>query len=154
MTTMATDIETLGGHAPTVWYVVFLGRPVQRWFDHMSPEWCRHVFAFGYVPALDVWVVINPIEARHELSILPDETAETWLTELYMQPVRILKVRQEEGHWLNARVGNWCTTTIARLVGIRSRAWRPIGLYRDLLKAGAVPAFEDSDVDQDQSPQD
>lgn len=139
---------------PTVWYVAFVGRKRQAWFDVLSPDWARHVMAFGYIPASDHWLVVNPVLHLHEINAVPDEYIRPILTELYMHDVRILKIRQQPGSAYSARLGNWCTQTVARTIGLRTRAFRPIALYRDLVRAGAVPAFEEQDERQSQGPED
>ncbi|GEM_PF-2379252 len=136
---------------PSIWYVAFLDREREDWFDLLSPSWARHVMAFAYLKPLDCWLFVDPKLHRHEISVVPDHLVRPVLTEMYMHEVKILRIDQQSGNPYNARIGNWCTQTIARLVGVRSRAFRPIALYRDLIRSGAVPAYEESDEHQDQS---
>lgn len=145
--------DDLEEFAPTVWTVVFIPKEVEDWFDHLSPKWARHVMAFGYIVQANAWIVVDPVQKHHRIFYVPDETFMGWLEMLRLQPIRAVRIRQQAGSTYNARLGNWCTQTIARLTGVRSSALRPVALYRDLLKAGAYPVFEESNVDQDQSPQ-
>jgi hypothetical protein len=145
------DDEFPNSMQPRLWRVAFVGRRAETWFDIFSPEWARHVLAFGYVPECNCWVICNPALRRTEVSVVPDEAIVEWLTDLFMMPVEILEYRPEPGSPYSARLGNWCTTTIIRVLGIRSRALRPVALYRDLVRNGATPESEDPDVNQDES---
>jgi|JI9StandDraft_2_1071091.scaffolds.fasta_scaffold02066_6 hypothetical protein len=141
-----------GSYSPSVWTVVFIGRRSEAWFDWLSPFWARHVLAFGYVIPAKAWVVVDPTEEVHRVRIVPDGDMSGWIALVAEAGCKALRIEQGPGGKYNARLGNWCTQTIARLIGLKSSALRPVALYRDLLRAGAYPVLEERDVDQDESP--
>lgn len=138
-------------YTPSIWTVVFVPKEREVWFDALSPKWARHVLAFGYVPAVDAYILVDPVERAHQVAIVPWADMRVRMMQWKDRGVRALRIEQMPGGTYNARVGNWCTQTIARLVGVKSSALRPVALYRDLLKAGAYPVFEDRDVNQNES---
>lgn len=140
------------GHQVKVWYVVFQERERIFWWDWLCKSWARHVMAIGFCVHADRWVVIDPamnltgvfvlngdVEVFHMFSIAPENGH------------RVLIVPVKDAPVYSARIGNWCTQTISRLVGSRSSALRPHVLYRDLVLEGAEPLFEDS---SDENPKD
>lgn len=141
--------------SPVVWNVAFVPRALQSWYDLLSPEWCRHVFAFGYMQFTDAWVVVDPKDRITEISVLPDgDTMDQWLGEQVLGRAKVLRIHASLGPVYGNKLGNWCTQSIARLVGARKGAWRPIALYRELLAMGARPAFQEpADELQGRSPQ-
>ena len=130
--------------SPKVWYVGFFSQPVKNWWDRLSPEWCRHVMAWGYVPAAETWVVIDHVESRIIPLVIPDgDVFHGWLAMAYERRPRVLSVPVGDGSPYAGRVGHWCTTTTLRMLGTKSGAWRPIGLFRDLLAQGAEDVTPD-----------
>ena len=132
----------------SVWYVMFQPGPVRSWWDHLLDPRFRHVLAFGYVGYCDSWMIVNPGEVFTAAYMIPDSEFPSFIGTHKTIGAQVLKIRVIGDAKYHARLGNWCTQTIARLIGIRSSAWRPEALYRDLLRAGAVHAFEDSHVNQ------
>jgi len=145
------SIPDAGSWSPTVWTVVFIPKGLEDWFDWLSPRWARHVLAYGYVIPANAWVVVDPVEDSHRVRIIPDDEMQVWIELIAGAGCRALRIHQGPGGKYNARLGNWCTQTIARLIGLKTSALRPVALHRDLLRAGAYPVLEDRDVDQNQS---
>ncbi len=144
-------IESWDEYTPSVWTVVFVPKDREAWFDLLSPRWARHVLAFGYVPATDTYILVDPVEHAHLVAVVPWSDMRVRMMQWKEAGVRALRIDQGPGGTYNARLGNWCTQTIARLIGLKSSALRPVALYRDLLRAGAYPVLEESDVNQNQS---
>ena len=145
------SIPDAGSWSPTVWTVVFIPKDREDWFDWLSPRWARHVLAYGYVIPANAWVVVDPVEDSHRVRIIPDDEMQVWIELIAGAGCKALRTHQGPGGKYNARLGNWCTQTIARLIGLKSSALRPVALHRDLLRAGAYPVLEESDVNQNQS---
>lgn len=140
------DYGNLHKRAVSFWYVAFIPAGVRWWWDYLSPQEFRHVLAFGYIGYSDSWAVVNPGVAHTGVFMIPDSEFPAYLGSLKAIGAKILKTQVISDAKYSARLGNWCTQTVSRLIGVRSSAWRPVALYRDLLRAGAEPAFEDSDV--------
>lgn len=146
--------DTNGMFTPSVWTVVFVPKEGVDWFDWLSPKWARHVLAYGYVIPANAWVVFDPVEEFHQVRIVPDDEMRQWIALIRLAGCKALRIHQGPGGKYNARIGNWCTQTVARLIGLKSSALRPVALYRDLLRAGAYTVLEEQHVYQDESPGD
>lgn len=120
-----------------VWDVVFVPRGADRWFDRLSPWWCRHVLAYGYASKVGGWVVFNPTEGFTAIDVMTEERFAVWRREMLGRASAILRCRVRSDGGGAGRVGIFCTAAVKHLLGLRSRALRPIGLYRDLLRTDA-----------------
>ena len=144
----AVDYWTRG--FPGQWYVAFYCHDKRMaWWDWLSPRGFRHVFAFGYSVYAERWLIVDVTRDRTLVLALKSEDFPSWLATV--PPNRtILRVdTPEEPRGSGLRLGFWCTRGVAHLLGIPSRALRPVALYRELLRRGAVPAFVASDSQDD-----
>lgn len=153
-----TRNHTFDGALPAemvcVWNVAFMPTNSRNWWRMLSPAWCRHVLAFGYVPATDAWVVVENAEARMIVVSIPDACFADWLEQLRRRASVILRYHARDARGGQHRFGNWCSTTVGRLTGVPGGAWRPLALYRSLIRSGAKPVFGTSlHVVQGQGPQ-
>lgn len=137
---------------PSAWYVAFHGTVASRWWDHLSPPGFYHVVAFAYAAHAERWVIYDVARDRTLIRTLTTDAFTRWMAGLPNERTIVLY----EGGDLPARpfsrMGFWCTTAVAHLVGVRSRALRPHALYRDLLAQGARPAFTEPEVAQSKGP--
>ena len=140
------DANKIHQRAVSVWYVAFIPAGIRWWWDYLSPKEFRHVLAFGYIGYCDSWAVVDPGVGHTGVFMIPDSEFPTYIGQLQCMGAKVLKSPVISDAKYSSRLGNWCTQTVSRLIGLRSSAWRPRALYRDLLSAGAEPAFEDSDV--------
>jgi len=145
-----TDDEIEGGF-PAAWYVAFYGEEKRWWWDRLSPSGFHHVLAFGYCAHAECWLVYDVQHGRSYVRALKTNAFSAWLASL-PEHRKILHIEtqglQAPPSW---RVGFWCTIAVAHLLGIPSRALRPVALYRDLMAHGARPAFEPEQAhDQEQ----
>lgn len=136
---MTPEYEPPSGF-PGGWYVAFYGSG-RHWWSPLTRPGFRHVLAFAYAAHAQCWLIYDVGRYRTLIRAL-DSTAFThWIAGLPTER----KIVLFEGDGLPAppawRVGFWCTTAVAHLVGVRSRALRPEALYRDLLAQGARSAF-------------
>lgn len=135
---LSTDMQVTVG----AWYVAFVPGPRTYWWDWLSPAWCRHCFAFGYHAMSDRWLVYDVEMSRTVLIAIEPEDMAPWLDEMRRNHgMRCLHVETGDGAPWYARMGLYCVSAVKHLIGARSGALRPVGLWRDLLKAGATPAF-------------
>lgn len=124
-----------------VWNVAFMPTNSRNWWRFLSPAWCRHVLAFGFVPATDSWVIIENAEERMAVFAVSDAHFSPWLARLMDRKPIVLRYYARNGKPSSHRFGNWCSTTVGRLTGVPGGAWRPLALYRSLLRDGAKPVF-------------
>lgn len=140
--TMPIGTDLTASHIPAVWNVAFIPAPYRNLWDIVSPKWCRHVAAFAYVPATESWIAIEPAEDRTLAMGLPDDALDIWVDDLRRRGAIILRIAAEKGRANQHRFGPvWCSTMIARLIGVPGGAWRPLALYRNLRRRGAEPVF-------------
>lgn len=130
----------------TRWYVGFQGDYEGReraWHDIFTCPRFRHVFAMGYDPELHVYVVYEPSVYGTQIEVLAaDERAVDILILHIAQTGCWLKVDPRQGRFLLGLWRFYCVPAVKHLLGVRSCALSPKGLYRHLVKQGAQPAFE------------
>lgn len=142
---MIADQEPPSGF-PSAWYVAFFGATRDHWWDRLSPPGFEHVLAFAYAAHAERWVVYDVGRDRTVIRTLTADAFTRWIAGL---PAGRTIVHFEAGDAPAPpanRVGFWCSIAVAHLVGVRSRALRPVALYRDLLAQGARPAFPEPGV--------
>jgi len=125
------------------WYVGFHGPVTPRVVDRLSPPGWQHCLCFGFHAQSNRWLVYDVTERRTLIFALSPADFPTWLAAMKInRGLRVLRVEpQDNGPTLWTRFGLYCVTAVKHIVGSRSRALRPIDLWRDLLAAGAVEAF-------------
>lgn len=129
----------------TRWYIGFAGDHEGRdpqWYDVLNHPKFRHVLALGYDPDLHAYVLYDPNLHGTVIEIMPADDRRVDLL--------ILLVKQN-GYWLKVKPGSakflfgqwrfYCVPAIKHLIGFKSCALTPLALYRDLVRAGAEPAF-------------
>ena len=131
----------------TEWHVAFLdrqpGAPRQWWDVFTRPGW-RHVLAMGLDLERDRWVVVDPLWDGLVVEVLSTEAEFAGLlTALAPRLTACLRVKPGAERSRLPRLGAWCVPTVAALLGLRVRALGPAGLYRQLLKRGAKPSFQE-----------
>lgn len=137
---MRPDVGPVG--MPPEWYVAFWEGAEKHWWWPICRPGFRHVAAFGYSAEHRVWLVYDVTLRRTLIQVLDSNQMDAWVTALPDNNCIVaFQPAAEPDPPLN-RLGFWCTTAIAHLVGVRSRALRPEALYRDLIAQGARPAFQ------------
>lgn len=125
------------------WFVMFQPADKRRfWSDWLSPLEFQHVCAFTYSTGGERWVIYDVNRGGTALAAVDDAMLSDWITYMRRKGAKVLQIEAD----LNAArppfpIGLWCVTAIRHALGIRSRALRPIGLYRDLRRLGAKDAF-------------
>jgi len=119
---------------PRVWTLVF-DRKASSWWTNlvaMGPH--KHVRAYAYVPFLHVWVFFDPAFSGTSIVLASNSQAEllisSWLVDA--DTITMMVSRETIGPPLFGS----CVSQIKRLIGIRSGALRPSGLYRHCLGHG------------------
>lgn len=128
---------------PDEWFLCFLGTERHHWFDRFTKKGFRHVCAFAYLPLTGCWVFYDVNIFRTVISVSGGEDADRRIGGL-ARLGKILRVKPGAGGRWWSRLGFWCVPAMKHLIGSRSSALTPYGLYRDLLEQGSEPAFEES----------
>lgn len=125
------------------WHVGFLGAQRTLPVDRLSPVGFLHCLAFAYHADAETWLVYDVCRRRTFVYGIPPEHFVGWLVARKEgDSMRVLAVDiVGEGPALSGASPLYCVSAVKHLVGSRSRALRPIGLWRDLVKAGAVEVF-------------
>ncbi len=119
---------------PAVWRVVFLPRKARNWWDLLSPFGFRHCVAYAYCVASDSWLVFDPADECLLLTSIPNGSTFHKLNADYLAAATlILEVERGEGGVYQHRLGQWCSSQIGRLLGVRGSAWRPYALAKTLI---------------------
>lgn len=116
--------------SPLWWHVVFLGRDAERWWDRLSPRWCRHVLCYGWSEAGDRWLVVDPMVCRTSVEVLDDEGFDQ--RALDWRDAVIVRVKRRDGVDARAALAQTCSSIVARVIGLSGSAWRPMALVRRL----------------------
>lgn len=134
-------IEPTAGGFPGAWYAAFYNGERRHWWWPLCRDGFRHVSVFGYCPEHAIWLLYDVALARTYVRALSSEQMDAWVDALPSHR-RIVNFEAADPDARPLRLGFWCTTAAAHLLGVRSRALRPEALYRDLIAQGARPAFE------------
>lgn len=124
---------------PVRWILAFSRETSIPWLRRL-PLTYRHVSAFGYVGAgVDTWLFYSWRTDRVQISAARGDEAVRTLMHAFTQDADMLGIDARPGVALGFRLGSWCVPAVKHLIGLRSRAITPAGLYRDCIAAGAQP---------------
>jgi hypothetical protein len=126
------------GIEPRRWTVVFHRKAHNRFFAAIALGEFKHVSAFAFVPEFGVWIIYDVGFRRSRIELLADtDHAKTIMANIIKGNCFVTIETSQENLPL-MRLGMFCTTAIAHLIGIRSSALRPDRLFRHLVAAGGV----------------
>jgi hypothetical protein len=128
---------------PDVWFVVFHPMSATRWLNWI-PMRFRHVSAFAYVHAAGAWLIYDVQFWCTRHILLPDNTAALDFLAQFTEGCAVLHMKRPGPSRLWFRLGFWCVPAMKHLLGLRSSALLPSGLYRDCRRAGAKIIHEPS----------
>lgn len=135
------DIAEMLGPIPR-WFVMFTGEGKRKhWVDWLSPLGFQHVLAFAYDAGGQRWIVYDVHRIGTVITALPSNQFDIWLPTMLRGGAKVLAVDVRSRPRVWWRFGFACVGAVRHLVGASSRAWRPIGLWRDLRRAGAEECF-------------
>lgn len=119
-----------------LWLVFFGeadGAPWWSWF--LQPGY-RHVVACAWFAEQERWVYFNPTRRGTVILLYRDDEFGGRFTQLMNSSSCALRVRSTMTR-STTPFGWWCTGAVKALLGVRSRALRPIALRDHLLRHGA-----------------
>jgi hypothetical protein len=119
-----------------LWLVFFSdGEQVSFWSQFLRPGW-RHICAAAWYPEQERWVYVNPARDRTHIRVQRGEEFAARFTYLWGTSTAILEVAtMGERQFCPAFFS--CVGAIKGLLGLRSWALTPRGLYAALIHAGA-----------------
>lgn len=121
---------------PRLWLVFFSSGHVPSWWSRFLRPGFRHCCAASFYSDLGLWVYFNPTRRGTVIQIFtPDEFGPRFQG-LINESAAIVRVRSQHCR-RSASAAFFCVGAIKALLGIRSGALVPMGLYRDLLRIGA-----------------
>ena len=126
-------------HLPE-WFVAFGDWGTNIYWHRFCRKGFRHVIAFGYEPRAGVWLVVDAAFECTVIRVVPDVAL--LIDSLWAVDAKILRCKVSAGGQRRPRLFATCVTMIGHLLGLPRCAVFPHGLYRMLLRKGAVPAFE------------
>lgn len=118
---------------PQEWFVVFKYKSALRWCNWI-PGRFHHCFAMAYIEELKSWVFVEfaPL-AGAAIAFCPDTEVNEWLGEASRDAVVVkMPARMTRGWYC----GLWCVPLTAHVIGLKSCALLPDGLFRDCLRQG------------------
>ena len=123
-------------------FIAFVGRHRRDfWTDLLNPVGFRHCHPFWYDPICERWIITDCTQGNITVDALTPAQFDHWLLIMQRAGAVFLGVKRQVSPHFLTRLGIWCVPFTAHAVGSSSRAFRPIGLFRDLVREGAVPAF-------------
>lgn len=131
------NIPTYGIEAKR-WTIVFHRQAENRFFSAIAMGHFKHVSAFAWLPELSQWWIYDVGFRRTRLKVVVEsEEAHRIIVGLARGNALVtMEVRDDDLPWF--RLGMFCTTGVAHLIGVRTRALRPDALFRQLLRQGGV----------------
>jgi len=132
------------------WVLFFSDGDRGHWWSRFFRPGFRHIRAMAWFDDAQRWVYFDPTGKGLHLEILTDEAAGPRWEHLVITSTAILRARSEFGRaWFPAVF--CCVGAVKALLGIRSCALGPYGLYRHLVARGAEiverPSEERLDVE-------
>lgn len=128
------------------WYIMFEGPRERRFLiDVFTGPGFRHCLAFAFDPGGERWLIYDVTRRGTAILALTGAQFPDWLTTMKVRErARVLQydLPDHAPHRFWLQTGMWCVTAIIHLVGLRSSAWRPAALWRDLIRAGAIEVFK------------
>lgn len=120
---------------PERWIVAFHKTSKFWWVRWLAAGAYKHVSAFAFLPLVKLWVYYDVTLAGTKVLVLPDsKSAEDWIAARTADADLVSIKRQDRRPSL---APFYCVSAIKSLIGLRSSALRPEGLFRDCLAAGA-----------------
>lgn len=118
-------------------WLVFFSEGRGGWWDVFLRKGFRHVCAVTLVWDLRAWVIYDPRRERTELVLIPEgPEAHEELSKLLASATAVLRMKPQAERGMGVPLFG-CVAAVKGLLGIRSRALGPYGLYRHLLDRGA-----------------
>lgn len=112
------------------WTVVFHRRAENWFFSLIALGHFKHVSAFAWLPEFGLWVFYDVGFRRTRIMHLADGVPAHATIAALVDGNEVITIETRNDSLPLIRLGMFCTTAVAHLVGIRSSALRPDAFYR------------------------
>jgi hypothetical protein len=119
-----------------LWLIAFENPVRPAWWARFLRPGFRHIRACAYYPEANQWLFFNPTLRGTVIELWQGEDADCWLGEMALSATIVLRFPSKYERSA-APMTFYCVGAIKGLLGLRSTALTPYGLYRDLLARGA-----------------
>jgi hypothetical protein len=135
------------GTSISAWYLVFIARSNEYWWDHV---FCRgkfkHVAALGYDPQLDQWYLYDHSIIGLNIYKMANKQLDNFLINIERRGGVVLKaLPPKTGYRQICFPMATCVSAIKHLVKFKSWAFTPTQLFCAYTSAGASVSFVSSD---------
>jgi hypothetical protein len=120
------------------WTVVFHRKSEHLFFRLIALGHFKHVSALAWIPELSQWWIYDVGFRRTRLKVLVDGAAAHAVIAAIVKGNAVVTIDVREENLPLMRLGMFCTTAVAHLIGIRSSALRPDRLFRHLIAHGGT----------------
>jgi hypothetical protein len=125
------------GVEPSEWLILFHEQSTP-WVSRLCPGRFKHVSALAHVPDAAAWVSLSWELARLRVGLIADRDFERWFAAASADAAVLrMKAPAFDHGPLRLRAGLTCISMVKHLIGLRSGALWPAGLWRDLVAQGA-----------------
>jgi hypothetical protein len=122
--------------APQRWLLVFETKCDWRW-RRLIPGKFKHVFAVGYVAAIETWIVYSVERDGTKVGAFrPGADFNSWLGSV-IPHAGVLRIKTQHAARRMPWFSFWCVPAVKHLLGLRSGALWPDQLWRYCLANGA-----------------
>lgn len=121
---------------PQFWMVFFGPGQNPGALARCLPRGWQHVCCASFQPESGMWVYVNPARDRTYILALTPDKFNGHFDYLLLTSTAILQFPAQDRRRFSPTWAS-CVGTVKGIVGIRSWAFTPYGLYRDLLALGA-----------------
>jgi hypothetical protein len=118
------------------WLIFFGDGPRAAWWDCLTKPGFRHVCAASYYASIGAWVFYDVSRKGTDIRVIPEEKAGPFFAAWVHVSAAILRMRSRKDRTAVPSFF-YCVGAMKALLGIRSSALLPEGLFHDLLRKGA-----------------
>jgi hypothetical protein len=120
------------------WTVVFHRKSENWFFRTLAMGHFKHVSAFAWLPELQLWVIYDVGFRRTRLMHLAESPAARTIIAAIAKGNALVTMDTRHDNLPLMRLGMFCTSSVAHLVGLQCVALRPDALFRYCLKHGGT----------------
>ena len=128
------------------WHLAFHVKQGRWKWEFLIPGRYSHVSAFAYLPLAKCWLLIEQSPRTNARCVVWPDASETLnmpaTLALWTDDCSILAMDVRRRYGFSLKVGFWCTSAVKDLIGVKSWALSPEGLWRDLVSKGAFVVYD------------
>lgn len=130
------------------WHLAFHVKRLTWWGEYFIPGRFSHVSAFAYLSLAKCWLLIEMTPRSNAKVVVWPDASENYIMPSplvrWTEDCSILAMDVRRRYGLSVKVSFFwrCTTAVKDLLGVKSRALSPEGLWDDLVRQGAKVVFD------------